>query len=268
MNQPINTALHSANERQYVNQESELKMNELIKVTGRVIGEAQVQTVNARELHAFLEVSTLFKDWIARRIADYEFEDGKDFCSFLSESTGGRPRKEYHITLAMAKEISMVERNANGKKARQYFIDCERQTKEISSRDPIQILGDPAAMRGLLLTYTEKVLALESTVSEQAPKVAALDRLAIANGAMCITNAAKTLQLQPKELFGWLQTNRWIYRRVGGSGWIAYQDKLQSQVLQHKITTIERSDGSEKVQEQVLVTAKGLIRLSEHFSTH
>src|SRR5208337_3848389 len=65
-------------------------------------------TVNARDLHAFLEVGSAFKDWIARRIQDYDFQDGKDFCSFLSESQGGRPAKEYALLLEMAKEMAIV----------------------------------------------------------------------------------------------------------------------------------------------------------------
>jgi anti-repressor protein len=85
-------------------------------VTEGRIGEAAVQTVNARDLHHGLEVSTAFKDWIVRRIADYGFQEEKDFCSFLSESSGGRPAKEYALTIDMAKELSMVERNDAGKR--------------------------------------------------------------------------------------------------------------------------------------------------------
>jgi len=50
--------------------------------------------------------------------------------------------------------------------------------------DPMQVLSDPAAMRGLLLTYTEKVLALESKVESLAPKAEALERIADADGLM------------------------------------------------------------------------------------
>lgn len=130
--------------------------------------------------------------------------------------------------------------------------------------DPMAVLSDPAAMRGLLLTYTEKVLALQSAVAEQAPKVLALDRIATASeGAINITEAAKCLQVRPRELFRWLHANAWIYRRPGGSGWVAYQPRLQQGVLEHKITTVSRSDGTEKVVEHVRVTAKGLARLGE-----
>lgn len=95
-----------------------------------------IQTVNARELHSFLEVRTAFKDWIDRRISEYGFEEGVDFCSFLSESTGGRPSKEYAITIETAKELAMVERNDKGREARKYFIECERKLKAGGSNIP------------------------------------------------------------------------------------------------------------------------------------
>ncbi len=124
-------------------------------------------------------------------------------------------------------------------------------------------LADPAVLRAALLGYTEKVIALEATVAQQAPKVAALDRIATAAGSICITDAAKSLQVQPKALFRTLQECEWIYRRPGGSGWIAYQRRIQSGLLEHKVTTITRNDGSDKVVEQVLVTPRGLTALSE-----
>lgn len=96
-----------------------------------------------------------------------------------------------------------------------------------------------------------------------APKAEALDRFAtFAEGSMCITNAAKALGQQPKAFFRWLQEHQWIYRRAGGSGWLAYQSRIQVGYLDHKVTTVERSDGTQKVVEQVLVTAKGLAKLS------
>lgn len=102
---------------------------DLIPVFQATIGPFSVNSVNARELHTFLNVNTQFKDWIARRIEEYDFQENSDFCSFLSESTGGRPSKEYYVTLDMAKELAMVERNEKGKQARQYFIDCEKRLK-------------------------------------------------------------------------------------------------------------------------------------------
>lgn len=139
------------------------------------------------------------------------------------------------------------------------------ESQVAAASDPMAVLNNPAAMRGLLLTYTEKVLTLESKVGELAPKAEALDRIATADGSMCITNAAKALQVQPKRLFSWLREHQWIYRRPGGSGYLAYQNRIQSGLLSHKVTTVERSDGTEKVVEQVLIAAKGLVKLSEAF---
>lgn len=144
----------------------------------------------------------------------------------------------------------------------QTFLDF-KSGKLQSAFDPMAALNDPEFLRGTLLTYSEKVIALEHKVEEMQPDVEALERIAKADGSMCITNAAKHLQVQPKFLFKVMSENHWIYRRVGGKTWLAYQDRIQSGVLEHKVTTVERSDGSEKVVEQVLVTAKGLTKLSK-----
>ena len=154
----------------------------------------------------------------------------------------------------------MVERNEQGKRARLYFIECERRAK-----DPMAALNDPSAMRGLLLTYSEKVIELEGAVEEMRPQVQALERIALSDGSLCITDAAKTLQVQPKALFSFLRSHRWIYSRPGTSHEVAYQDKLAAGLLEHKTTTVARSDGSEKTVTQVSVTPKGLTRLAKEF---
>ncbi|MBA4710559.1 phage antirepressor KilAC domain-containing protein [Aquitalea aquatica] len=238
---------------------------ELIKIEQRAIGDSQVQAINARVLHVFLEVGKDFATWIKDRIEQYGFLENQDFVTAPQNGGavykgGGHNRKDYHLTLDMAKELAMVERNEKGKQARQYFIECERRAKAI---DPMAALADPAMMRGLLLTYSEKVLSLEAANAELAPKAAVVDRIVTAaEGTMNVTMAAKNLQVQPKVLFTWLSAHRWIYRRAGGTAWVAYQDKIQQGLLQHKITTVERTDGTEKVVEQVLVTAKGLAKLA------
>jgi anti-repressor protein len=96
---------------------------ELIKISEGGIGGAVVQTVNARDLHEFIENRDHFTTWIADRIKQYDFKEGIDYVSFSENSEkGGRPRIEYALTLDMGKELSMVERNPKGKEARQYFI--------------------------------------------------------------------------------------------------------------------------------------------------
>lgn len=104
---------------------------------------------------------------------------------------------------------------------------------------------------------------LQAEKEQNAPKVEAFDRLATATeGAMNLTNAAKHLQMQPRAFNQFLFSHGWIYKRTIGSAWIAYQDKLQRGYLEHKAHPVTQSDGSEKIYPQVLVTAKGLAKLS------
>lgn len=145
------------------------------------------------------------------------------------------------------------------------FNAMEAELRSQPAVDPFTLLNDPSAMRGLLLTYTEKVLTLESHVADLLPKADALGRIAESEGSFCITDAAKTLQVQPKALFSFLRSHRWVYTRAGSSQEVAYQDKLASGLLEHKTTTVTRSDGSEKTVTQVRVTPKGLARLAQEF---
>ena len=108
-------------------------MHESIKITEQN-GE---RAVNARELHQFLEVKSDFNNWIKNRISDYGFTENQDFEVFVKNnenSQGGRPLKEYIISIDMAKELSMVERNEKGKLARLYFIEMEKKAKEPQQR--------------------------------------------------------------------------------------------------------------------------------------
>lgn len=105
-------------------------MEEIINITRAAINNEEVNAVNARDLWEKLEITTRFNDWISRRIDEYGFEEGKDFYSKLSKSHG-RPSKEYIISLGMAKELAMVENNEQGRKIRRYFIEVEKQYRQL-----------------------------------------------------------------------------------------------------------------------------------------
>ena len=110
---------------------------------------------------------------------------------------------------------------------------------------------------------------LGSQLEEMKPTVAAFDRIATkTEGSMCVTDTAKHLQVHPKKFFQELHAMGWIYKRTGSHHWLGYQDKVKQGLLEHKITTVSKSDGSEKIVEQVLVTPKGLAKLSQMLTTH
>lgn len=100
--------------------------NELIKITKDENGNS---VVSGRDLHEFLEVGTPYDKWFPR-MCEYGFSEEIDFSTFLSESTGGRPRTDHALILDMAKEISMIQRTEKGKQARRYFIEVEKAYKE------------------------------------------------------------------------------------------------------------------------------------------
>lgn len=54
-------------------------MDILIDVSRCRIGEETVNAVNARDLHAFLEVGKDFSNWIKDRISSYGFSEGTDY---------------------------------------------------------------------------------------------------------------------------------------------------------------------------------------------
>lgn len=179
-------------------------MNELIKISQTQINEEEVQTVNARELHSFLEISTAFKDWIARRIKDYDFTENLDFCSFLSESSGGRPSKEYFITLDMAKELSMVERNDKGKEARKYFIQIEKEYRKAIEESIPRNLPDALEAYALEIRKHErtKVLLEEANtlIEEAKPKIKYHDIVLNCPDLLTITQIAQDYGLSAQKL--------------------------------------------------------------------
>ena len=91
-------------------------MNELISLTQFAINGEVQQTVNACELHAFLQSKQDFSTWIKNRVEKYVFVENQDFVKLhkkMELSKTGQMGIEYYITLNMAKELAMVERNAN-----------------------------------------------------------------------------------------------------------------------------------------------------------
>lgn len=129
---------------------------QLIPVFSGEIAGVSVQLVDANLLHSFLEVVTRFNDWIKDRISEYGFIENQDFMSFTEKSVkpkGGRPCQKYHLTLDMAKELSMVERNDKGRQARRYFISCEQQ---LHAAQPLLQEKEPQPLELMVVMYEDE----------------------------------------------------------------------------------------------------------------
>ena len=182
-------------------------MNELIKVD--FTGERPA--VSARELHEFLEVKTAYKDWFPR-MCEYGFTEGEDFCSFLSESTGGRPAQDAQLTIDMAKEICMLQRNEKGKQARQYFIKLE---KDWNSPEKVMARALHIADEKIKLLSTQNsVLTVQNTIMQ--PKAAYFDELVSRNLLTSFRETAKQLEIKEKEFIRFLMDKKYIYRDKKG----------------------------------------------------
>ncbi len=107
-------------------------MNQLINIENQ----NGIQLVDARLLHKKLESKRQFTDWISQRIEKYGFVENEDYfidiqgLSQISEKPlGGRPEKNYSLTITMAKELAMLQDNEIGRKIRRDFIALEKQSK-------------------------------------------------------------------------------------------------------------------------------------------
>jgi phage anti-repressor protein len=135
--------------------------NSLIKV--------EKNGVSAYELYCTLKVKTKFQTWFNRRVNDYGFILNQDFVPFLGESTGGRPREDYILSIDTAKELAMVEKTEKGKEVRRYLIQVEnifrsqmvRDSCKVTRRDftdMIKDTGEDDRMHGFAYpTYTKMI---------------------------------------------------------------------------------------------------------------
>lgn len=185
-----------------------------------------------------------------------------------SPAGGGRPSVSYFLN---KKQAIFITAKSETPAATDITIEIiekfDAYERGLISRapqpDPIALLNDPATMRGLLLTYSEKVLALQGEVAALEPKAAALDRMAESDGSFSLQVSAKLLSVSPKWLLGFMAEHGWIFRRPVTQEWTAYQSRVNSKHLEQRRTTIIQSNGRERTVSQCLVLPRGLALLAE-----
>ena len=219
------------------------------------------QVVSARELHNFLESKQQFANWIQNRINDYGFIENQDFevfNNFIKNPNGGRPLKEYALTIDTAKEIAMVEGNEKGKQARRYFIECEKKLKVIQHPSIPQSYSE-----ALKLAYeqAEKIEEQSKLIEQQKPLVTFATALQISDHCVLIGELAKILKqnninIGQNRLFEWLRQNRYLIGK-GEQYNLPSQKGLNLGLFEVKTTTINNPDGSIRVTKTTKVTPKG-----------
>ncbi|MDQ1924698.1 antA/AntB antirepressor family protein [Massilia pseudoviolaceinigra] len=244
-------------------------ISELVPVGTSTIGGKVVQTTNARDLRAFLQIGKDFSAWVKTQIARARLVEGRDFVSSPSRGSSGQHTVEYHLTLEAGKHVAMLSETDNGFEVREYFIECERRA--LSTVPALPNFADPAAAARAWADEVEatraaegKVQQLEHKLADQAPAVAGFDLIASADGTLCIRDAAAALQMRQCDLTDYLISKAWIYERVGAEGYRAYRTRLQALDLKYKTFGYEsKTSGERKVRQQVLITHKGLTTLAK-----
>lgn len=184
-------------------------------VSGSLDGQTQA-LVNARDLHQFLESKQHFANWIKNRINEYGFTQDVDFLgvnTVMSTEAGffGRREKtvtDYHLSLDMAKELCMVERNDKGRQARRYFIEMEKQAKAL----PDAVLY--------------RIDALENAYFQAAPEMLAL--LRYRSMGLNLTEIGKLLDMNPGAV-------SYRLKKLNDLGFLEYVPKPKMAVQQQSL---------------------------------
>lgn len=228
-------------------------MNELIKITYNNDRPA----VSARDLHDFLEVKTAYKDWFPR-MCEYGFTEGEDFNPLKIERVQNEGERmvartvdDAVLTIDMAKELCMIQRNEKGKQARQYFLQIEKDwnsPEKVMSR-ALQIAGD-------------KLKRLENKVEADAPKVLFADAVSSSKTSILVGELAKLLKqngvdIGQHRLFRWMRENGYLIRRNGTDFNMPTQKSMDLGLFTVKETAITHSDGTVTVSKTTKVTGKG-----------
>jgi anti-repressor protein len=196
-------------------------MNELIPINYN----NDRQTVTGRDLHTLLEVETPYDKWFPR-MTEYGFNEGIDFTTFLSESTGGRPATNHQITIEMAKELCMLQRTEKGKQARQYFIELEK-----AWNSPESVMARAVKMADAkILSLQGRVDVLQQTIEQQKPLILFAETCIASNDSLLVREVAKLASKQgavigEKRL--WQKLREWEvvshtnepYQRAMDAGW-------------------------------------------------
>ncbi|MCI8510847.1 MAG: oxidoreductase [Lachnospiraceae bacterium] len=228
-------------------------MNEIIKINY----ESERPTVSARDLHEKLEIKTAFKDWFPR-MCEYGFTAEKDFCSKMSESTGGRPAADYDLTIRCAKEICMIQRTEIGRTIRNYFLDLED-----AWNTPEQVMARALKMASQTIDKLKSSnAALLIDNQRMKPKEIFADAVATSHTSILIGDLAKLMKQNgvdtgQKRLFSWLRDNGYLIKRNGSDWNMPTQKSMEMGLFEVKESTINNPDGSVRINRTTKVTGKG-----------
>ncbi|WP_169753607.1 antA/AntB antirepressor family protein [Campylobacter mucosalis] len=239
-------------------------MNELIPIGKTKLNGAEINSVNARDLHEVLESKYQFADWIKTRLDEVDAIENIDYIivSEKSEtmSEAGRKasiKKEYILTIDIAKEIAMLERNEIGKKVRRYFIEVEKAYKT-----QFAIPKNLSEALRLAADQAEQIEALEAQRIASLPYVTYAKAVEASATSALIGDFVKTLcdendvSVGRNRIFKWLRDEKYLMDTN-----MPYQKWLDAGYFEVVPQVIVTPKGN-KERFTTRITAKGQVALS------
>lgn len=234
-------------------------MDELIRINY----DSERPTVNGRDLHDALQVKTAYKDWFPR-MCEYGFSEGTDFCSFLSESSGGRPAVNHQLTIDMAKQLCMIQRTDIGRKFRQYFIQVEEawNSPEAVMARALQFANQQLALlKHQNMELTDTIAVQNQQILEMKPKVSYYD--VVLNCKDLISTSAIAKDYGKSAI--WM--NRYLHEKgvqfKQGDIWLLYQKYAQKGYTSTKTHSYPGTDGETHTKVHTYWTQKGRLFIYE-----
>lgn len=205
--------------------------------------------VSGRMLHEFLEIGRDFTNWI-KQMLEYGFEEEGDYFVYspklASKGRGGHNKKEYALTLDMAKEICMIQRSDKGRQARKYFIECEKKLRENEQKKQeafaqLPDFTNPIVAARAWADQLEARQVAEAKVAELAPKAQLTDDFMVNQGHVTFQQLMAILGLHaPYKFRQWLCDNKWCWaksqvnKKVNSSKWMPYKARVEAGQLRAK----------------------------------
>lgn len=226
----------------------EVSINPLINLHERNDGSVAVL---GRDLHAFLEIGTPYRKWFPRMV-EYGFVEEMDYTPDIFVHPLNNQETLNHImTIDMAKEISMIQRNDKGKQARQYFLQVEK-----AWNSPEMI------MKRALQIADRKLIELQKQIALDKPKVLFADAVSASHTSILVGELAKLLkqngiEVGQNRLFSWMRENGFLIKRKGTDYNMPTQYSMDLELFEIKERTINNPDGSIRTTKTPKVTGKG-----------
>ncbi|WP_375612357.1 Rha family transcriptional regulator [Bartonella sp. AA9NXGY] len=232
-------------------------MNTLIEIRENTANSVSTQTMSSREIAELCgkEHRNVMRD-IRQILTELKIELS-EFAGFYRDSIGrtlpcyNLPKRECLILVSgysTALRAKIIDR----------WQELERQVTT-----PQVDYSKPEALLGVLNHLQSQIEQKDHVIAELAPKAEALDGLKRSDGLFGLIEAAKMLEVRPKDLTDYLRKHDWVYRRAPGAPLLPYQDKIKKGFMDCPAITIQRPDGTEKVLPSTKITSRGLACLRE-----